>query len=62
MVLRISPCDLTQVTCGTLNNVQNYMDYASCHYMFTRGTKARMHGYLSLIIPATETIYLHLQI
>ena len=22
-------CDTTQVTCGTLDNVQNYMDYAS---------------------------------
>ncbi|MBP9082912.1 MAG: PKD domain-containing protein [Bacteroidia bacterium] len=40
-------CDLTQVTCGTLDNVQNYMDYASCHYMFTEGQKARMHGALN---------------
>lgn len=40
-------CDTTQVTCGTLDNVQNYMDYASCHYMFTEGQKARMHAALN---------------
>jgi PKD repeat protein len=40
-------CDTAQVTCGTLDNVQNYMDYAGCHYMFTEGQKARMHGALN---------------
>jgi PKD repeat protein len=40
-------CDTTQVTCGSLDNVQNYMDYASCHYMFTEGQKARMHAALN---------------
>ncbi|MBL0340604.1 MAG: T9SS type A sorting domain-containing protein [Bacteroidetes bacterium] len=40
-------CDTTQITCGTLDNVQNYMDYASCHLMFTEGQKARMHAALN---------------
>lgn len=40
-------CDTTQVTCGSLDNVQNYMDYASCHYMFTEGQKLRMHAALN---------------
>ena len=40
-------CDTTQVTCGTLDNVQNYMDYASCHLMFTEGQKIRMHAALN---------------
>ncbi|MFN5323753.1 MAG: M43 family zinc metalloprotease, partial [Bacteroidota bacterium] len=40
-------CDTSQVTCGSLDNVQNYMDYASCHYMFTNGQKARMHAALT---------------
>jgi PKD repeat protein len=40
-------CDTTQVTCNSLDNVQNYMDYASCHYMFTEGQKNRMHAALN---------------
>ncbi len=40
-------CDTNQVTCSTIDNVQNYMDYASCHYMFTQGQKLRMHAALN---------------
>ena len=36
-------CNTAQNTCGQTDNVQNYMDYASCHYMFTEGQKTRMH-------------------
>ncbi len=35
-------CDLTESSCGTLANVQNYMDYAGCLCMFTEGQKSRM--------------------
>lgn len=35
-------CNLSQVTCGTLDNVQNYMDYSTCAKMFTNGQKTRM--------------------
>jgi len=35
-------CNLAQVTCSTLNNVQNIMDYSSCPIMFTAGQATRM--------------------
>jgi len=38
-----SSCPTTQVSCGSLDNVQNYMDYAlSCQSMFTLGQVDRM--------------------
>lgn len=40
-------CNINQNTCGFIDNVQNYMDYASCHKMFTNGQKARMHAALN---------------
>ena len=41
-------CDLTMVTCGSLDNVQNIMDYTgSCRRMFTQGQAARMHTALN---------------
>ncbi|MEO8150475.1 MAG: M43 family zinc metalloprotease [Bacteroidia bacterium] len=42
-------CDTTQHTCGASmpDNVQNYMDYAACHNMFTPGQKTRMHAALN---------------
>ena len=35
-------CVLDGFTCGSLDNVQNYMDYSYCGRMFTLGQKARM--------------------
>jgi PKD repeat protein len=35
-------CNLSQNTCGSLDNVQNFMDYSSCAIMFTEGQKERM--------------------
>lgn len=35
-------CNLSKVSCGSLDNVQNYMDYATCTYMFTQGQATRM--------------------
>lgn len=35
-------CNLSTVTCGVLNNVQNIMDYSSCPIMFTEGQSDRM--------------------
>ena len=37
-----STCNLSQETCGSLDNVQNYMDYASCPRMYTNGQKYAM--------------------
>lgn len=39
-------CNYNQITCNSLDNVENYMDYAGCSYMFTNGQKARMHAAL----------------
>ena len=35
-------CDLDEHTCGTLDNMQNFMDYTWCSTMFTNGQKTRM--------------------
>lgn len=40
-------CNLTQVTCGSLDNVQNIMDYANCAIMFSAGQCTRMNAALN---------------
>ena len=40
-------CNLSGTSCGSLDNVQNYMDYAYCALMFTEGQKTRMHACLN---------------
>ena len=35
-------CDLEGSSCGSQDNVQNYMDYSNCSNMFTTGQKTRM--------------------
>lgn len=35
-------CNLSGQTCGSLDNVQNFMDYSYCYCMFTEGQKMRM--------------------
>ena len=37
-------CVLEGTTCGSLDNVQNYMDYSYCGRMFTLGQKDRMRA------------------
>lgn len=32
-------CNLNQTTCGSLDNVENYMDYSTCSKMYTQGQK-----------------------
>lgn len=39
-------CDYNQTTCGSLDNVENYMDYSTCTRMFTNGQKQRMQSAL----------------
>ncbi|MCF8257846.1 MAG: choice-of-anchor J domain-containing protein [Flavobacteriales bacterium] len=39
-------CNLNQISCGSLDNVQNYMDYSTCARMFTEGQSARMQSAL----------------
>ena len=40
-------CSLSSESCGSLDNVQNYMDYAGCRVMFTKGQAARMRAALT---------------
>lgn len=37
-------CNLNQQDCGSLDNVQNHMDYSTCARMFTLGQAARMQS------------------
>lgn len=37
-------CNLNQVTCGSQDNVQNFMDYGNCEIMFTQGQVGRMQA------------------
>ena len=37
-------CNLAGSTCGSLDNVQNYMDYSYCSRMFTEGQRTRMRA------------------
>lgn len=40
-------CSLAGQSCGDLNNIQNFMEYAYCPTMFTEGQKLRMHAALN---------------
>jgi PKD repeat protein len=40
-------CNVNHQSCGSLDNVQNFMEYAYCPAMFTNGQKLRMHATLS---------------
>jgi PKD repeat protein len=35
-------CNVNGQSCGSLDNVENFMDYSYCHKMFTQGQKTRM--------------------
>ena len=40
-------CSSTTTSCGSIDNVQNYMDYNFCDVMFTIGQSDRMHAALN---------------
>lgn len=40
-------CTLAGETCGSLDNVQNYMEYSYCSRMFTQGQRNRMRAALT---------------
>ena len=42
-----SVCVLAQESCGSLDNVQNFMDYSFCYAMLTAGQRDRMHVVLN---------------
>lgn len=50
-------CNLSANSCSSLDNVQNYMDYAYCARMFTEGQKQRMHAALNSSIANRDNLW-----
>ena len=50
-------CNVSGATCGELDNVQNYMDYAYCGLMFTEGQKTRMHAALNSDVAGRKNLW-----
>ena len=50
-------CDLTRTTCGSLDNIQNYMDYASCEANFTAGQVNVMRNVLNNSLADREDLW-----
>jgi hypothetical protein len=50
-------CNLSGQSCGDLDNVQNYMDYAYCARMFTEGQKQRMHACLNSPVAGRNNLW-----
>lgn len=52
-----STCNLSANSCSSLDNVQNYMDYAYCARMFTEGQKLRMHAALNSTVANRDNLW-----
>lgn len=50
-------CNISGQSCGSLDNVQNYMDYSYCSMMFTEGQKARMHAALNSTVANRKNLW-----
>jgi PKD repeat protein len=50
-------CNLGGQSCGSLDNVQNYMDYAYCARMFTYGQRDRMHACLNSPVAGRNNLW-----
>jgi hypothetical protein len=50
-------CNLSGTSCSSLDNVQNYMEYAYCAIMFTEGQKVRMHASLNSSIANRDNLW-----
>jgi PKD repeat protein len=50
-------CNLSGQSCGSLDNVQNYMDYAYCARMFTYGQRDRMHACLNSPVAGRNNLW-----
>jgi PKD repeat protein len=50
-------CDLSNVTCGSLDNVQNFMDYTFCFRMFTEGQSNLMRAAMNSSIASRNQLY-----
>ena len=52
-----STCNLSQISCGNLDNIQNFMDYSSCTCMFTIGQVSRMHASLNSSVSQRNNLW-----
>lgn len=50
-------CNTNGESCGSLDNVQNYMEYSYCSKMFTLGQAARMHAALNSTISSRVNLW-----
>ena len=50
-------CNLSYESCGSLDNVQNYMNYSTCARNFTQGQSDRMHGALDSPIAQRNNLW-----
>jgi PKD repeat protein len=50
-------CDLGGETCGSLDNVENFMDYSYCYKMFTEGQKNFMRAALNSPIAQRNQVH-----
>lgn len=50
-------CNLSGTSCGSLDNVENFMEYSYCSKMFTNGQKARMHAALGSSVGGRNQIH-----
>ncbi|MFT5311210.1 MAG: hypothetical protein ACI9LA_001400, partial [Bacteroidia bacterium] len=52
-----SGCNTNQMTCGSVDNVQNHMDYSSCGRMLTEGQALRMQSSANSSIGGRSTYW-----
>jgi len=50
-------CNTASQSCGSLDNIQNFMEYAYCPAMFTIGQKLRMHAALNSPIAGRNNLW-----
>ncbi len=53
----VTSCNLTENTCGSVANVENYMDYSYCSKMFTPGQTARMRASLNSSVGGRNNLW-----
>jgi len=49
-------CNITGTTCGSLDNVENIMEYSYCSKMFTEGQKTRMRAALNSTVAGRNNV------
>jgi PKD repeat protein len=50
-------CNLNGTSCGSLDNVQNYMEYSYCSRMFTQGQATRMRAALTSTVASRNNLW-----